>query len=152
MSAKQSEESKKIIAEMKEKGYVDQADLLAAALKDAAGLRANVWRNHVTRVYINGHGKDIKAFFAWDEEDGERPLPIDECYYENLADPQDKWIGEAGWLLYGTSLKVYSYCDNQGRKWRLNRAQQVKQKIGQQLLEAGWIKEWDSDWRRIFVP
>lgn len=88
------------------------------ALTDAlnhAGFDAKAWKN--SKIYLNGYGKDISAYIDLDD-------PLDEDFDE------DK-------LWDGCSLKVYSNCESQPGKWRVNRAKQIKHGIMQLLYSEG---------------
>ncbi len=72
-----------------------------------SGFEAKIWRNE--RIYLNGYGRDIKAYFLlFDPED---------------VPPDSDWA-----LLDGVVLKVSSHGDKSA-KWLLNRAKQVKHAI-----------------------
>jgi hypothetical protein len=104
------------------------------------GMKASAWKNR--RVYLNGYGRDIKACIVLDD-------PLD------TYNPDD----ETDSLYSGCSLKVYSNCE-QGRKWLINRAKQVKHNI---MCEMATIGEADDnlfgssgtkvcdDWRDIIL-
>lgn len=92
-----------------------QIDALAAKLTEA-GIKASAWRNQ--RIYLNGHGKDIKAFITFDD-----PMT-----------PEAECTGPMG-LFSGCALKVYSDAA-QGQQWLVNRAKQVKHGIMESLVEA----------------
>jgi hypothetical protein len=90
-----------------------QAEIVAAKLQ-TVGMKATLWDKKGQRVYINGHGRDIKAWFEFDSDD------------EVTNDLDD--------IFSGSRLRVYSDC-NQGRQWLINRAQQVKHQIMVDLHE-----------------
>ncbi len=92
-----------------------QIDALTAKLNEA-GIKAGAWRNQ--RIYLNGHGKDIKAFITLDMPESDAA----EC------------TGEMG-LFSGCALKVFSEA-NQDAKWLANRAKQVKHRIMESLVEC----------------
>jgi len=86
---------------------------LYAAL-EAAEFRASIWRDR--RIYINGFGRDIKAYIELDN-------PADEADTTRLFD--------------GAALRVYSNCDSQPAIWRMNRAKQVKHELMERLHASG---------------
>ena len=92
-----------------------QIDALCDAMK-TAGMKAAKWDNR--RIYINGYGRDIKAYVQFDEP----WTDADEC-----TGPMGLWAGCA--------LKVYSDSD-QSRQWLINRAKQVKHEIMLALADA----------------
>jgi hypothetical protein len=81
-----------------------QIDGLLKLLTEA-GFTANIWRG--SRIYLNGYGRDIKAWIEIDDPDA--PFEEDAPYA-------------------GCNLKVFSDCE-QSRKWLINRAKQVKHEI-----------------------
>lgn len=88
-----------------------QIDALTAFL-NRHGLRATAWQNR--RVYLNGYGRDIKA-------------------YIDLDDPTADV--EGSYLFAGAALRVFSNA-NQNSKWLANRAKQIKHSIMLALAEA----------------
>ena len=83
---------------------------------NANGFKAAIWQDR--RIYLNGYGKDIKAYVELDEPLRER-------------NPQDA----TDTLYSGCALKVYSNAD-QDRKWLVNRAKQVKHALMIRLAES----------------
>lgn len=82
------------------------------------------------RVYLNGYGKDIQAYFEIDATDN-----------EFLSDQP----------LSGTNLKVWSTC-KQHPNWLLNRCKQVKCQIMHDLKNAGIFNgEVCENWREIVL-
>lgn len=95
----------------------------------ASGLNVSLWRG--CRVYINGLGKDITAYF--DYPDGGS---MDE------ADNED--------VLWCARLRVFSNA-NQTHQWRVNRAKQVKHYIMLTIREAGLVDVVCADWREVVL-
>ncbi len=92
---------------------VTQIDALCAALTTEAVFdKVSNWRNQ--RIYINGFGRDIKAFITFDD-------PMAEDYPH---------------LMHGAALKVYSDADQSGA-WLMNRRKQVKHEIMLGLKSSG---------------
>ena len=89
-----------------------------------AGLSAKQWKE---RVYINGLGRDIKAYFIVDDVNDDRPG------------------------LEGSALKVFSNCPGMNQKWLINRAKQVKFGIMQQLHESGVISAICDNWEQVIL-
>ena len=81
-----------------------------------SGFNAKIWKGF--RIYLNGFGRDIKAYFEFDEPESQD--------YESLLD--------------GTALKVYTNA-NQSYKWKINRSRKVKFQIMNQLKQFGIISE-----------
>ena len=81
-----------------------------------AGFKAAIWQGR--RVYLNGYGRDVKAWIEPEVPDA--PAPND--------------------IYAGCSLKVFSNCD-QSHKWLVNRAKQMKHLIMQQLADSGIVKD-----------
>lgn len=103
-------------------------DALARAL-NLSDFAATPWKN--CRVYINGLGKDISAYFTFDEPEAD---------VEPEAD-----------LLAGTALKVFTNCA-QGQAWKINRAKQVKHDLMVRLFECGISKvEPCAEWRDVIL-
>jgi|TARA_R100000049_G_C1931506_1_gene75466 hypothetical protein len=76
-------------------------------------MKAKVWHGRddvFSRLYINGAGRDIKAFIE---------IPVED------HDGLDVDAGAIDYLYQGCVLKVFSSA-NQDRKWLGNRAKQVK--------------------------
>lgn len=86
------------------------------ALADAltrAKFSANIWApkgKDASRIYLNGYGKDIKAYLAFDNA-------------ETAAEAFD-----GGDLMAGARLCVWSNCE-ESRNWLINRAKEVKHTI-----------------------
>jgi len=93
-----------------------QIAALSASL-NAAGIKGSVWREQ--RIYLSGHGKDIKAYIIFDDP---------------LRDAAD-CTGPMG-LYAGCALRVFSDA-NQSRKWLVNRAKQVKHNIMAEMVLLG---------------
>ena len=93
-----------------------QIQVLHAAMVDA-GFDAKIWKE--SRIYINGEGRDIKAYITFDE-----PMSA-------LGDEETP-------LFFGCSLKVFSDCA-QDRVWLVNRAKQVKHGLMGRLHDAGIV-------------
>lgn len=107
-----------------------QIEALAATLNQH-GLKASVWRGQ--RIYINGLGKDIKAYIAFDEPD----TPAEDFDY----------------LYNGCCLKVWSTAE-QDAKWLINRRKQVKHSLMQQIHGAGVCGNLEApceDWRAVIL-
>ena len=91
--------------------HTTHIDALEEALKEA-GFKARQWKGF--RIYLNGYGRDIKAYIELDEPDA--------------AAPED--------LYEGCVLKVFSNAA-QSTRWRVNRAKQVKHDIALRLNAVG---------------
>lgn len=91
-----------------------------------SGLKAKAWKEW--RIYINGFGKDIKAYFQLDEPLSDEPVD----------------------LLDGVALKVFSNA-NQSYNWKLNRSKQVKHKIMTKLAEAGVVDQACDTWQEVIL-
>ena len=83
---------------------------------NTSGLKANIWKGF--RVYLNGYGRDIKAYFEFDDSDSR------------------DWVD----VMDGVALKVYSNA-NQSNRWKIERAKEVKYQIMNQLKRAGIVEE-----------
>lgn len=113
---------------------------LTEALK-AEGIDAAAWiKNGRSRIYLNGHGRDIKAWIEMDDPEGDGSEYVDELYS-------------------GCNLKVYSNA-NQDQKWLTNRSKQIKHSIMLRLHEAATDGELKSpllaspicdDWRDVIL-
>lgn len=94
------------------------------------GLNASAWKN--CRVYINDLGKDITAYFTFDD------------FTDPVSEADDN-------LLEGVTLKVFSNCA-QGQAWRLNRAKQVKHNLMERMYATGISKtEPPAEWREVIL-
>jgi hypothetical protein len=102
-----------------------QIEKLEAVLQQI-GLRANAWKG--CRIYINGYGRDIKAFF-------------------HLEHPAEE-AGED--LLEGVALRVFSNA-NQPMRWCVNRAKQVKHSIMLSAKDAGLVDDVCDDWQQVVL-
>tara|TARA_Y100001938_G_C7840717_1_gene305978 strand:- start:122 stop:442 length:321 start_codon:yes stop_codon:yes gene_type:complete len=83
---------------------------------NSAGFKANIWKGF--RTYLNGYGRDIKAYFDFDD--------CDSRDWENLLD--------------GVVLKVFSNA-NQSTAWKVNRSKDVKFQIMNELKRAGFVAD-----------
>jgi hypothetical protein len=92
-----------------------QIDALTIALQEH-GFTVKAYQGF--RIYLNGYGRDISAYIVLDDPDEE---------------------AETGRLYDGCALKVFSNCNNQGAKWRINRAKQIKHTIMTSLYESGIV-------------
>ena len=90
-----------------------QIEALCAKLNEI-GIDAKIWKG--LRIYLNGFGRDIKAFFEFEDSEA---LQWDD-------------------LLEGTSLQVYTNA-NQSQQWKLNRYKSVKFEIMKRLERGGVI-------------
>ena len=79
----------------------------------AHGIKGKIWKR--SRIYLQGFGKDITAYIAFDE-------------------PEADYSQDSN-LFSGCALKVYT--DAGDGKWAFNRRQDVMQEIGAQLHKAG---------------
>jgi hypothetical protein len=93
---------------------ITQIAALAEQLTEA-GFDVKIWRDQ--RIYLNGYGRDIKAFIRFDHP----TIPAAEC---------DDELG----LWAGAGLDVRSDA-NQTQQWLTNRAKQVKHSIMERLVE-----------------
>lgn len=101
-----------------------QIGALHTALCDQ-GFQAKIWQDR--RIYLNGYGRDIKAWLSFDDATRE--------------EYNDIWSGVA--------LHVRSDCV-QHPQWLINRAKQVKHQIMQELYGSGITKiEPCDDWRDV---
>lgn len=89
-----------------------------------AGFKTGLWKG--IRIYINGYGKDIKAWIEFDY-----PFSTD------FSNPYD-----------GCSLRVFSNT-SQHKNWLIARAKKVKFKIMNDMKEAGIITEVCSRWKDV---
>jgi len=106
-------------------------DLVLSIEDLAKQLKGSTWiKSGMIRIYLNGHGKDIKAFFDFDD----------------MTDPQKIEIYKGEGIILGSQLKVFSNAD-QSRLWKINRAKQVKYTIMKQVqtLYGGEIPDsWEN--------
>ena len=89
-----------------------QIEKLETELRNA-GFNAKAWQER--RIYLNGHGRDINAFFEFD-------TPQQSC----------------GDVMDGVALKVFSNA-NQSKAWKQNRVKQIKHQIMQRVQDAGLV-------------
>ena len=101
------------------------------ALKNRTKLQANIWKDR--RIYLNGFGRDIKAYFHWDFETQSEP-----------HHPQED-------LFTFSTLSVFSNCQTQTHKWRVNRAKQVKHGILMDLKNAGLLESCPENWEDVIL-
>ncbi len=90
----------------------------------SANIKASQWKG--IRVYLNGFGKDVKAYFEFDNPFAESP--------DNVFDE--------------TALKVFSNC-NQSKSWKINRSKQVKHTIMVKLEQAGLVDGVCETWQEV---
>ena len=103
-----------------------QIEKLEAKLQDE-GFDAKIWKD---RIYLNGYGKDIKAFITFDA-----PFEVSE---------ED--------IMAGTKVNVYTNAPNVDGKWAINRRKQVLHTIAEELYETEIIKvEPPEDWREMIL-
>ena len=108
---------------------------IEAAAHALSFLGARVWEKPGRhRLYINAGGKDITAYFQYDE---------DAATEEVNDDARD--------LLAGAALKVYTDAQGTGSTWETNRRKQVMHKIMLDCEEADLIDEVCEDWREIIL-
>ena len=99
---------------------------------NADGFKAAIWQDR--RIYLNGCGKDIKAYIELDD-----PL--------RKRDPNDA----TDTLYSGCTLKVYSNAA-QDRAWLVNRAKKVKHALMLRLVENGIVPgPVCPDWRAVIL-
>ena len=123
----------------------DAREILAVRIAEiltASGLSMPVkaWRD---RIYINGLGKDIKAYFQIDK---------DLEFYANpreLADSAELSIGTIGQAC-GLALKVFTDCP-QGHRWKINRCKQIKHEIMLDLQKVGFCQEVPASWHDVIL-
>ena len=100
----------------------------------AAGMDARAWQKHgKDRIYLGGAGKDIKAFFDFDEG------------WANET------VGDGDELLGGSSLKVFTNAEGVDGKWAVNRRKQVMHSFMVDLVEAGLVAEAPEDWKEVII-
>jgi len=100
---------------------VSHIQALYAALLQA-GFKAKIWKDQ--RIYLNGFGLDISAFFIFDDP-------------ASPFNPDGELQKKSGLLAY-TSLKVFT--DAGAGKWAINRRKEVLHAIGCELAKAGISK------------
>ena len=103
------------------------------ALRDFIGsleYPAKVWRDQ--RVYINGIGRDISAYFLVDD-------PLGEYDPSAILGP-----------LTGASLHVFSNARNSDPQWKVNRAKQIKHEIMKRMAEARGLQV-SGNWRDVIL-
>ena len=107
-------------------------DAAAGAL---ARLRARVWEKHGRhRVYLKPRGKDITAYFDFDED----------AAVEEIGESTDD-------LLDGAALKVFTDVESSGPKWAINRRKQVKHGIMLDCVELGLVSEVCATWQEVIL-
>ena len=103
-----------------------QIDELEKFLNDN-GFSAKQWK--LGRIYLNGYGKDIKAFIEMDDPDTED--------FETVYD--------------GCQIKVYSNA-NQHYNWIKNRQKQIKHSIALKLDDSGLLKQVSDSYNQKHSP
>ena len=106
----------------------------AVEVMRAAGMDARAWQKHgKARIYLGGAGKDIKAFFDFDEGWAD----------ETVEDGDD--------LLGGSALKVYTNAEGVDAKWVENRRKQIMHGFMVDLKKAELVAEIPADWEKVIL-
>ena len=104
----------------------------AVEVMRASGMDARAWQKHgKDRIYLGWAGKDVKAFFDFDEGWAD----------EAVEDGDD--------LLGGSALKVFIDAPGVSRSWEVNRSKMVKHGFMLDLVKAGLVDEVCEDWKEI---
>jgi len=105
-----------------------------AAASALTRLRARAWEKHGRyRVYLKPGGKDITAYFDFDED----------AAIEEIGDEDD--------VLEGSALKVFTDAENVANTWKQNRRKQVAHQIMLDCVELGLVDRVCENWEQVIL-
>ena len=118
--------------------YLCRTELAAriAEILAEKGFDVKPWQD---RIYFNGLGRDIKAFLQIDSDISQQDIADVELSISTIS------------RAAGLSLKVFSDCQQQSRKWRINRCKEIKHALLLGLQKAGYCTDVPADWRDVIL-